>query len=68
MDRLPLNPAYILTIAVGTGLTMATPPRIRRLDLLDFKTVERVIEEVNPSVIVHWYVDFLCDAGGSLNK
>jgi dTDP-4-dehydrorhamnose reductase len=57
MDRLPLNPAYILTIAVGTGLTRATPPRIRRLDLLDFKAVERVIEEVNPSVVVHWCVE-----------
>jgi dTDP-4-dehydrorhamnose reductase len=68
MDRLPLNPAYVLTTAIGTGLTRATPPRIRRLDLLDFTAVERVIEEVNPSVIVHWYVDFLYQAGRTLNN
>jgi hypothetical protein len=39
--------------AIGTGLTRVDPPRIRKVDLSDFKAVEELIEEVDPSVIVH---------------
>lgn len=39
--------------AIGTGLTRSSPPRIRKLDVTDFKALEDLVEEVNPSVIVH---------------
>ena len=40
---------------VGTGFTRANPPRIRKVDVTDFRALEELITEVNPSVVVHWY-------------
>ena len=53
MDRSFPVVALLNLAAIGTGLTRADPPRIRKVDLSDFRAVEELIEEVNPSVIVH---------------
>jgi nucleoside-diphosphate-sugar epimerase len=40
--------------AIGTGLSRSSPPRIRKLDVTDFQGLESLVNEINPSVIVHW--------------
>jgi dTDP-4-dehydrorhamnose reductase len=39
--------------AIGTGLSRSAPPRIRKLDVTDFDALEALVNETNPSVIVH---------------
>jgi S-adenosylmethionine synthetase len=43
---------------VGTGLSRVDPPRIRKVDVTDFEALKSVIDEIKPSVIVHWYFSF----------
>ncbi|KAH7079534.1 hypothetical protein FB567DRAFT_124117 [Paraphoma chrysanthemicola] len=38
---------------VGTGVSRISPPEIIKLDILDGKEVERVLDEVKPDVVVH---------------
>jgi len=40
---------------VGTGFSRADPPRILKIDLTDGAAVQKLIDEVNPSVIVNRY-------------
>ena len=39
--------------AVGTGLNRINPPEVIKLDILDPKEIERVLDEVKPNVVVH---------------
>jgi S-adenosylmethionine synthetase len=39
--------------SVGTGLNRISPPDIIKLDILDEKEIERVLDEVKPVVVVH---------------
>jgi len=39
--------------AVGTGLTRANPPSIVKLDILNKRDVEKVLDEVKPNVLIH---------------
>jgi dTDP-4-dehydrorhamnose reductase len=43
------------SLAFGTGLTRSDPPRILKLDLSDFAALEKLIDELAPTVIVHRY-------------
>ncbi|KAF1954143.1 NAD(P)-binding protein [Byssothecium circinans] len=39
--------------AIGTGLNRIDPPEIIKLNILDTKEAERVLDEVKPDVVVH---------------
>jgi dTDP-4-dehydrorhamnose reductase len=39
--------------AIGTGLSRASPPEVIKLDILDSNEIERVLDEVKPSAVVH---------------
>ncbi|KAF2646576.1 NAD(P)-binding protein [Massarina eburnea CBS 473.64] len=43
--------------AVGTGLSRIDPPEIIKLDILDPKEIESVLDEVKPEVVVHCAAD-----------
>jgi S-adenosylmethionine synthetase len=40
-------------MSIGTGLNRITSPDVIKLDMLDQKEIERVLDEVNPLVVVH---------------
>jgi S-adenosylmethionine synthetase len=39
--------------SIGTGLNRISPPEVIKLDILNPKEVERVLDEVKPDVVVH---------------
>lgn len=39
--------------SIGTGLHRITAPGVVKLDILDFKDIFRVLNEVKPKVVVH---------------
>ncbi|KAH8731941.1 hypothetical protein GQ44DRAFT_269214 [Phaeosphaeriaceae sp. PMI808] len=39
--------------AIGTGVNRISPPDVIKLDLLDHAEIQRVLDEVKPSVVVH---------------
>ncbi|KAF2792705.1 NAD(P)-binding protein [Melanomma pulvis-pyrius CBS 109.77] len=39
--------------SIGTGLKRIDPPEVIRLDILNAKEIERVLDEVKPDVVVH---------------
>jgi S-adenosylmethionine synthetase len=39
--------------SIGTGLNRITSPDVIKLDMLDQKEIERVLDEVKPLVVVH---------------
>tara|TARA_R110002003_G_scaffold161_2_gene13797 strand:- start:24692 stop:25567 length:876 start_codon:yes stop_codon:yes gene_type:complete len=39
--------------AIGTGLSRISPPEVIKLDILDPKEIERVLDEVEPDIVVH---------------
>jgi S-adenosylmethionine synthetase len=39
--------------SVGTGLSRISPPEVIKLDILDQKEIDRVLDEVKPVVVVH---------------
>ncbi|KAF2125446.1 NAD(P)-binding protein [Dothidotthia symphoricarpi CBS 119687] len=39
--------------SIGTGLTRINPPEVIKLDILDPKEIEQVLDEVKPNVVVH---------------
>ncbi|KAF2871298.1 hypothetical protein BDV95DRAFT_607555 [Massariosphaeria phaeospora] len=39
--------------AIGTGLNRINPPEVIKLDILDPKGIERVLDEVKPAAVVH---------------
>ncbi|KAF2269430.1 NAD(P)-binding protein [Lojkania enalia] len=38
---------------LGTGLSRISPPEVIKLDILDIKEIERILDEVKPDVVVH---------------
>jgi hypothetical protein len=48
-----ISSKLFLKCSLGTGFTRADPPRIRKVDITDFTTFEALINELNPSIIVH---------------
>ncbi|KAL5113387.1 hypothetical protein ACEQ8H_008731 [Pleosporales sp. CAS-2024a] len=39
--------------SIGTGLSRISPPDVIKLDILDKKEIERVLDETRPEVVVH---------------
>jgi dTDP-4-dehydrorhamnose reductase len=48
-----MSSKLFLKTATGIGFTRADPPHIRKVDITDFTTFEALINELNPSIIVH---------------
>jgi S-adenosylmethionine synthetase len=39
--------------SIGTGVSRISPPEVIKLDILDHKEIERVLDETKPDVVVH---------------